>query len=232
MSILELSVPFTLGVLGSLHCIQMCGPLVLSYSLPLSSHSRRNQVMAHLFYNLGRMITYGALGAVAGAAGAMAGSVGRIAGVEHVVTITVGILMIMAGVLMTGWIPQGPLSSFVALRPLSSLGNRVGRMMKSAHPANKLLMGLILGFLPCGLVYSALLKAVETAQPLSGALTMVAFGTGTAWSLLLLGLFSATVTPWLRRYGNQLAALGVTLIGIYLLYKGIMATMAPSHMHH
>ena len=81
-------------------------------------------------------------------------------------------------------------------------------------------------------IYAALIKAAETSSPVSGALTMFAFGVGTMGALLVLGLFSSTASPWLRRYSNQLAAIGVTLMGAYLLYHGIKVSMRESSMHH
>ncbi len=187
---------------------------------------------AHLSYNLGRTATYTALGAAAGMAGRAMGLVGRLAGVEHIMTIVAGCLMILAGLLMSGWIPRGRLANIFAFRPASAISKAVGGLMKSPNVGSKFSMGLLLGFLPCGLIYAALLKAAETASPLAGALTMFAFGLGTMGALLVLGLFSSTFSPWLRRYSNQLAAIGVTLMGVYLLYHGIKVSMREPGMHH
>lgn len=223
---------FTLGIVGSLHCIQMCGPLVLSYSMPLVGFTRGRQIGAHLFYNIGRITTYSALGLVAGTAGAAAGTLGKLTGVEHIVTITAGAVMIAAGILMSGWIPLGKAYPLYAVKPAAFISKRVGSLLKSSDIKNKYLMGIILGFLPCGLVYTALIKAVESGDPISGAITMACFGLGTVWTLLLLGIFSSTISHWLRRRANALAAIGVTLMGVFLLYKGIAATIGQSHMHH
>lgn len=232
MSIQEFYFAFALGIVGSLHCVQMCGPVVLSYSLPLVSLSKGQQITAHLFYNLGRITTYSAMGVVAGIAGGAAGIVGKLAGFEHMVTIIVGVLMIAAGVLISGWVPLGRLSSVLAVKPAAALSRRVGNLLKSANVQSKFLSGIVLGFLPCGLVYAALLKAVESGGPVAGALTMACFGLGTVWSLLLLGVFSSTVSHWLRRWANQFAAIGIILIGGLLLWRGVMASMSHAHMHH
>ncbi len=232
MSLNELYFAFTLGLIGSLHCVQMCGPIVLAYSLPLVSHPRGPQMVAHLSYNLGRTTTYTALGAAAGLAGQAMGLVGKLAGVEHIMTIVAGCLMILAGLLMSGWLPRGRLAAIFTFRPASAISQAVGRLMKSPTAGSKFSMGLLLGFLPCGLIYAALLKAAETASPLAGALTMFAFGLGTMGALLVLGLFSSTFSPWLRRHSNLLAAIGVTLMGVYLLYHGIKVSMRESQMHH
>lgn len=232
MSLSELYVAFTLGLVGSLHCVQMCGPIVLAYSLPMVPHRRGQQMAAHLSYNMGRTATYTALGATAGLAGRAMGLLGKLAGAEHIMTIAAGILMILAGLLMSGWVPRGPFAGVFAFRPASAISKAVGGLMKSPTIGSKFSMGLLLGFLPCGLIYAALIKAAETASPLAGALTMFAFGIGTVGALVVLGFFSSTFSPWLRRYSNQLAAVGVTLIGVYLLYHGIKVSMRESSMHH
>jgi sulfite exporter TauE/SafE len=232
MNLLEVYFAFTLGLVGSLHCVQMCGPIVLSYSLPLASHSRGRQMAAHLAYNLGRTTTYAALGAVAGSAGAAVGLMGRLAGIEHVAAMVAGSLMIVAGIFMSGLIPRGQLARLYSFRPASWIAKAIGRPMQSPTAASKFTMGLALGFLPCGLIYAALLKAMETAAPLAGAVTMFAFGLGTVGALLLMGAFSTTIGLWLRHRSNQLAALGVTLMGGFLLYRGIMASMHQAQMHH
>lgn len=232
MSTLDVYLAFTLGAIGSLHCIQMCGPIVLSYSLPIVQYSRRQQIMAHLFYNAGRIVTYALLGSIAGLAGGAAGALGRLAGFEHVVVITAGSLMIIAGLVMSGILPSGPLAAFYRFRPASSLTRKVGALLKSPAAASKFSTGILLGFLPCGLVYTALLKAMETASLTGGIVTMICFGLGTTWSLVLLGLFSSTISPWLRRRANALAAIGVTLMGCFLVYRGIAASMHQTFSHH
>ncbi len=164
MNLLEIYFAFTLGLVGSLHCLQMCGPIVLSYSLPLASHSRGRQMAAHLAYNLGRITTYAALGAVAGSAGAAVGLMGRLAGIEHVAAMVAGSLMIVAGIFMSGLIPRGQLARLYSFRPASRIAKAIGRPMQSPTAASKFTMGLALGFLPCGLIYAALLKAVFDAK--------------------------------------------------------------------
>jgi sulfite exporter TauE/SafE len=229
MNSLDIYLAFSLGVIGSLHCIQMCGPIVLAYSLPIVTYSRRQQIIAHFSYNSGRIVTYGVLGAIAGLAG---GWLGKLAGVEHVVVIIAGSLMIVAGLLMSGLLPSGPLGAFYRFRPASFFTQKVGGLLKSPTLGSKFSTGILLGFLPCGLVYTALLKAMETGSLAGGILTMICFGVGTAWSLMLLGLFSSTVSVWLRKRANALAAIGVTLMGCFLVYRGIMASMHQSLVHH
>src|SRR3974390_2521807 len=107
MTPLELSVPFGLGVISSLHCAQMCGPIVLSYSM-----GGRGTVTGHLCYNTGRIATYALLGSAAGAAGHAMGLMGRMAGIQQTAAIVSGILMVIAGVLMSG---AGPSKGLVQI---------------------------------------------------------------------------------------------------------------------
>ena len=223
MTPLDLTIPFTLGLVGSLHCVQMCGPIVLSYSLLLGPQSPRRQSFAHLSYNAGRIITYSVLGALAGSAGGAVGLLGQLTGLKNAAAIVAGCLLILAGIWLAGLFPHTGLVELKSYR-----WSPVGRLLRSSSLVSKLGLGLLLGFLPCGLIYAALLKAVETADPISGALTMLAFGAGTSGALLATGAFSSTAGRWLGRYSNQLAAAAVTLMGVFLLWRGLM----PPQMHH
>jgi uncharacterized protein len=219
MTLLEISIPFGLGLVSSLHCAQMCGPIVLAYSVPLRS-TLRFGLWAHCSYNLGRILTYSLLGAVAGAAGSGMGFLGHLAGIERGATIVAGVAMIITGFVMAGWIPRQILDR-VGTKVPSILTRQAAGMLKSAHAGSKFFLGLLLGFLPCGMVYAALLKAVETSSPASGALTMASFGLGTSGALLAIGLFSAFIPSAIARYANGLAAACVLLLGIYLFWHGV-----------
>src|ERR1039457_3343634 len=96
---LELGLVFVLGLVGSLHCVQMCGPIVLAFSLPLEG---RDALRAHLGYNAGRILTYAFLGALAGAVGGGIGMLGRLACLASGARIFAGAAMIAAGILMAG----------------------------------------------------------------------------------------------------------------------------------
>jgi sulfite exporter TauE/SafE len=236
---LELWVMFTLGLVSSLHCVQMCGPIVLSYSVALErlksvpAGTSSPLLFGHLAYNLGRIFTYAALGAAAGLAGQTVGLVGRLAGVSSALAIVGGVLMLVAGLVMFGMFPAVKIlgggffritSGF--LRPLSSL-------VSSPGVGRRFLLGLALGFLPCGLVYAALLRALATGSALWGAATMAAFGAGTAGALLAVGVLSSAVRGRVNRWGTQLAAVSVMAMGALLIVRGTMpAILAGAHATH
>ena len=99
MTPLEFGVVLSLGLASGLHCVQMCGPIVLTYSL---STPKGGALRAHFLYNSGRILTYALLGALAGAAGGGIGMLGRMAGLASGARIVSGAAMIVAGVLMIG----------------------------------------------------------------------------------------------------------------------------------
>jgi sulfite exporter TauE/SafE len=219
MTLVDLTIPLGLGLVSSLHCTQMCGPIVLAYSVPLRS-TLQSGILAHCTYNLGRILTYALLGAAAGVAGSGMGFLGRLAGIERGATIAAGIAMVLTGVIMAGWIPSRIFAGIGAIIP-AFLTRTAGGLLKSATAGSKFILGLLLGLLPCGMVYAALLKAVETGSPAMGALSMAAFGLGTAGALLAIGFFSAFIPAGIARYANLLAASSILLLGGYLLWHGL-----------
>lgn len=240
MTPLEFGVMFMLGLVSSLHCVQMCGPIVLSYSVSVdeltkdasSGPSVLPLLQNHLAYNAGRILTYSALGAVAGVAGGTLGLLGKLAGFTHVLAIVSGGLMIVVGISMLGVIPVSLLGNTLFRIPSSFL-RRAGKLLSAPGSRNRLVLGLALGFLPCGLIYAALFKAMATGSPFAGAASMLAFGLGTAGSLVALGMFSSAIRMRLNRFGSQLAAAGITLMGLLLVWRGTMPGMllTGGHMH-
>jgi sulfite exporter TauE/SafE len=242
MSLAEFWLMFVLGLVSSIHCVQMCGPIVLSYSLPLAvvgqavSPARRRELsLAHLWYNLGRVTTYSALGALAGAAGGVIGLAAHLAGIAHGARIAAGAAMIAAGVgqaLSLRRPLRPPAADLVHIAP-PTIATRLARMgkrfMLSVRPTSKFRLGLVLGFLPCGLVYAALLKAVDAGSAWGGALTMLAFGLGTSLALGATGLASTAFGWRLGRWSNALAGASIMFAGALLIWMGV----APAaHMHH
>lgn len=183
--------------------------------------------MAHAAYNLGRITTYSALGAVAGVAGGGLNIVSRLAGVANGARICAGLALLVTAALISGVLPQ---SGLVQIGPVGWFSRVIGRTLRSPQPLSKLRLGLVLGFLPCGLVYAALLKSVETGTAAAGALTMMAFGLGTASTLMSFGIISSSVGIRAGRWSNALSAACIALMGLFLLWRGFAAPM--SHAHH
>jgi sulfite exporter TauE/SafE len=216
---LEFGVVFSFGLAGGLHCLQMCGPIVVTYSLSVPKPAAWR---AHLSYNAGRVAVYMLLGALAGAAGGAIGMLGRMAGLAAGARIFAGAAMIVAGLLMIGFVPSNGLVNIRRHGITARFSQTIGRFLLA--PRSKFRLGLMLGFLPCGLIYAALLKAMESAGAVSGALTMFAFGMGTAVSLLAVGMASSLAGARLGgRWSNRVAAVSIAAAGVVLLWRGLAA---------
>ncbi|MGA3090510.1 MAG: sulfite exporter TauE/SafE family protein [Terriglobales bacterium] len=228
MTGLELSVVFTLGLVSSLHCVQMCGPIVLSYSVALvpapssSAAPSRSLVWGHFAYNLGRILTYSLLGAIAGLAGRTVGLIGRFAGVSSALAIVGGALMLVAGLMMLGIFPVVNILGAGLFRITSTFLRPLSGLISSPRLGRRLLLGLMMGFLPCGLIYAALLRALSTGSALWGAATMAVFGAGTGGALLAVGILSSALRTGFSRWGTQLAAVSVLAMGTMLIVRGTM----------
>jgi len=238
---LEFGLMFMLGLVSSLHCVQMCGPIVLSYSVAAGELLKKSKPHGslfspllgnHLAYNAGRVLVYSLLGAVAGVAGGTLGLLGRMAGFSHILAFVCGGFMIVVGIAMLGIIPSSPLGNSPFWIPSLFL-RRAAKLLSAPGSSNRFLLGLAMGLLPCGLIYAALLRAMATGSAFAGAVDMLAFGLGTAGSLVALGIFSSAIRMRLNRWGSQLAAAGVMFMGLILVWRGTMPTMLMmgGHMH-
>ena len=204
---------FLVGLLGSAHCVGMCGGITLALL-----HGRAQQGAALALYLLGKTASYAALGAAAGAVGVLAGLVAS--GVQAVLALAFGAVLVAVGLVTCGAVRPwgGTRASGVA----SFLARPLGRLMRSERPAALVGVGALNGLLPCGLVYAMLAQAAAVGEPVAGALTLAAFGAGTAPALGLVGVLGGRL-PVARRMWMQRAA-GVLVIGPGLLTATRAAT--------
>lgn len=170
---------FFMGLLGSLHCVAMCGPLLMA--LPSSGKAHRQIVVNRLIYQIGRIITYGILGAIIGFI-----SVGAAyKGWQQGLSLATGFTLIgMALFTFFGHRSSGLLKAQQKL--FSPLFKRMGYWLY--RPGGNFIAGVLNGFLPCGMVYMALATALNTGSTWNGAQFMLLFGLGTLPLMLLTGL--------------------------------------------
>ncbi len=222
----SLGVPFGLGLAASIHCAQMCGPVVLASSLNVQG-GWPQRLRAQVSYQAGRWITYGLLGALAGAVGAGVSVIGDLAGLERGAAIVAGTAMILVAILLSGrWRPS----------PYLQIGGAPSRLTRLSatllRTQSRFALGLAMGFLPCGLVYAALIKSVESGSAVPGALSMIAFAAGTSWPLLGIGLFSSAIPTRWASHADRIATVSYLLLGAVLLWRGIAAASQGScHAH-
>jgi hypothetical protein len=204
-----------LGAASGVHCVGMCGGIVGAFSLRRTVFPRRELIARQALFNLGRVSTYAALGALAGSAGALVQSV---AGTQAFLYVVANLVLVAAGLhLATGG--RWPATLALLVRPLESLGaplwRRVqphaARLAGAPGPAAAYGAGLAWGALPCGLVYAALAAAAFAGTPAGGAAAMLAFGLGTAPWLLAAGFAAARLRGWLARPAARAAAGGTVL---------------------
>ncbi len=214
-----LAAAFITGFLGSAHCFGMCGGISSLFAVTASVTSLRAQLPKALMYNFGRVLSYAILGSV----GALLGktTVAFIPKITAPVRLASGILIILVGLqLAFGWRILAPLESAGA-----KLWNRIAPKAKGLVPvetaAQALGLGLIWGWLPCGLVYSVLLLATTTAEPASGALVMVAFGLGTLPAMLATGMSASKLAQFMS--GKRLGAgLLIVVLGLATIAMPVM----------
>jgi len=207
------------------HCIGMCGPIVVSLSLNLKD---KKFLIPHLLYNAGRVVTYSLLGSVMGATGSFTRVASHIAGIQKGAMIFAGILIIIMGLAMSGWISFGKIfgDSFNA-GGFVSKGFR--RLSQVKSPAAYFPIGLLLGLLPCGPVYTALLAAagagMKAADPfeavIKGMGVMMCFGLGTVPALILVAKLADM--GWLKKREviYRIGAMLMISVGVYFIFKGI-----------
>lgn len=207
---MQLWTAFLLGFIGSAHCAGMCGPLALA--LPSTGSTRGRFFTGRLAYNLGRIITYGALGLVFG----LFGKSFLLAGLQRTLSIALG-MALLAGLLM---------SRRLALwRPVTGLVDRLktamSGLLRQRSFAALTLLGLLNGLLPCGLAYVACAGAAATSGALSGVLFMTAFGAGTLPMMLALSLSGRLVPFSLRLKLLKAVPVSVCLLAALLILRGL-----------
>ena len=217
---------FTTGLtVGFGHCIGMCGPIVVSLSLSLKG---RSVVVPHLLYNGGRITTYGLLGGVMGASGSFTRVITSIASLQKGVMILTGILIVVMGLAMAGWIPLGVIFGDY-YNPQGVLSRGFRKLSEARSTGTYYPLGMLLGLLPCGPVYTALLAAaragMETQSTLEGLLIgvglMLSFGLGTVVALLLIA--KLTDLGWLKRRDliYKISSVLMVIVGVYFVVKAI-----------
>lgn len=238
---MDFSLSFLAGLLGSLHCVGMCGAIVLAYSTQHSDLTGlRKQavagavtvasVPAHAVYNAGRVLSYTLVGALAGFLGSMITSI-REAGVW--VAIVCGVAMVIAGLLMLDLVPRLNVWSpgeHTWLRRLHLTS--VADLLALRSLESKFYVGFLTPFLPCGLLYSMFLKAASSASAFDGAVTMLLFALGSVPALLITGVISTYAGIKLRFYANRLAAMTIIVMGALMIMRGAdvpLPFMSGSH---
>lgn len=203
-----------LGLMGSFHCVGMCGPIAIA--LPLNNSNWFTRIFGSLLYNLGRAITYALMGAVFG----ILGEGLQLGGFQRWISILMGAIMVLAVVFPALFKGSGKLDKYL-YGYNARLKKRFGVLFTQRSYSSLLIIGLLNGLLPCGLVYMALAGAIATGGVSSGALFMFIFGLGTLPMLLLLSLLGNVVSSSIKSKINKVIPYVIVVIGILFILRGM-----------
>lgn len=203
-----------LGIMGSFHCIGMCGPIVLA--LPLHGNNVRQKIFGGLLYNLGRTVTYGIMGAVFG----LLGQGLRLVGFQQAVSIIMGVAMVVSVLFPALFRNQYNLRKS-SNRIIGKLKKSIAEMFSVRSFQSLFFIGLLNGLLPCGLVYIAIAGAITTGSLSLGIWYMILFGLGTIPMLLTLGVAGNLVSTKLRQKINRLIPALIVIVGIFFILRGL-----------
>ncbi|HEY6627111.1 MAG TPA: sulfite exporter TauE/SafE family protein [Ignavibacteriaceae bacterium] len=210
----EIYAAFFIGLVGSLHCIGMCGPIAIA--LPVPDSSNLSFFTGRILYNLGRVVTYAFLGAVLG----LVGSKIALAGAQQVVSIVLGVVIIIAVLLpqkYKNYFAQHPIIQKLA-HPLKS---NIGVLFSKGTFSAMFLIGILNGFLPCGLVYVALAGAIASGDAISGAAVMILFGLGTVPAMFAASVFGKFINIGIRTKIRKAVPVLAIILGVIFILRGM-----------
>lgn len=205
---------FVLGLVGSVHCLGMCGPIVLV--LPGAAREGWRFMMGRVLYNAGRAITYAFMGLIVG----MIGQSIALAGYQQWLGIIAGALMVLSVLLPAVGVRRIPPTKHFD-RFLGTLKSRLGRMLSGSSASSLITIGLLNGFLPCGLVYMALAGSLAMASASGGAAYMFLFGLGTLPMMFAASYAGGLISGELRRKITKLIPAGVVILGLLFILRGL-----------
>jgi uncharacterized protein len=216
----DLVLLFGASLLGSAHCVGMCGPYVTMCTAQFVPRcaTPAARFFLRVLFNVGRIATYGLIGVIVGAFGEIAQAAAARWGVTGIVAIAAGGAALAFGLSMIGWLrdPVRVVAGAAVGHWLTACRMRLNKAPAAAAP---LLLGALQGWLPCTLVYAAASRAGVAGSAGMGALTMVVFGLGTVPAIFALSVVPQTV---LRRVNAQrLAGVLLTVVGVLLILRGL-----------
>jgi sulfite exporter TauE/SafE len=221
---------FGVGLVTSVHCVAMCGSMVLSYAVKGDSEGPLlKRMLPHFAYHSAKLTSYVAVGLLLGAIG----SAFNLGGVRGWVTVAAGAFMILLGLQMTGKVPA---LRNLALKPPRFLLTALQKTRRKANDdaaegkaslATPVVFGLLTGLMPCGPLQGAQLAAAATGSPVSGAIAMLGFGLGTMPLMLGFGAVSGMLGAKFKKRMMVAAAVLVMGLGLVMLDRGAMLVGSP-----
>jgi hypothetical protein len=205
---------FVLGLLGSFHCVGMCGPI--AFMLPVDRSNAFKKASQITIYHFGRLLAYSVIGVIFG----LLGKSFYLFGFQQQLSIAIGVLMILVVL-----IPQKTFNKYNFSKPiykvLSKIKSALGTALKRKTTDTFLTIGFLNGFLPCGLVYMAVFAAIAGGNALNGGLYMAVFGLGTIPLMTTAIYFSQFLKGTARQKIQKAIPVFVVLIGALFILRGL-----------
>ena len=205
---------FMTGLLGSGHCLGMCGGLVSGFFMKLGAKG----VWPYLAYHMARVGIYGVVGLIAAGIGAVLVATGEFGRLQGVLQIVAGIVVILLGLDLLG---VSPFRNRLGFAPIAWLRKQFMLAVQKGPVVGALIGGAINGLMPCSMTMAMAVKATTAPSVLEGGLLMLAFGAGTLPSMLSASFLFGKLGPKLRGWLLKGAALFVIALGISTLWQGI-----------
>jgi sulfite exporter TauE/SafE len=205
---------FFIGLFGSFHCIGMCGPIAMA--LPGSNQSHFHIIINRVIYNFGRIITYSLLGAIMGIIGRQV----SLAGFQQILSLIIGIL-ILAYVLIPSSIGNRIAQLSGIHQIITKVQHTIGKLFKLNNQLSMVTIGILNGFLPCGLVYAGLAGSLVTGSVSGGFFYMILFGLGTMPLMLLTSLIPHFAGFKLRKRINRFIPYAAGVLGLLFILRGL-----------
>lgn len=205
---------FLLGLAGSMHCVGMCGPIV--FVLPIDRTKKTMMLWQLFLYQLGRVLSYAFIGLLFG----FVGKGLYLAGFQQRISILMGVLMIVI-VLIPTRIFNNYNFSKPMYRLIQTVKKKMGEYLKKKSSKAIFSLGIFNGFLPCGLVYMALLGSVGTGTEVLGAIYMLLFGLGTIPLMVAVFFAGNFVSLSIRKKIQRAIPVFVVVIGVLFILRGL-----------
>ncbi len=205
---------FILGILGSFHCVGMCGPI--AFMLPVSRTHNVSKFFQIGLYHIGRLLTYAIIGILFGIIGKSL----NLFGFQQKLSIFIGLAMILVILL-----PHRIFAKYNFSKPvykiISKVKNALGKELKKKTPDTFLTIGFLNGFLPCGLVYIAVFGAIASGNILEGGLYMIFFGLGTIPLMTAVVYTGSFLSVNIRNRIQKAIPVFVVIIGLIFIIRGL-----------
>ncbi len=217
---------FIFGLISSFHCIGMCGPIAMM--LPVDRNNEAKKVTQIITYHIGKLTAYGILGLIFG----LLGRSFYLAGMQQQLSIIVGVLMIVVAL-----VPEKVFAKYNFSKPvykiISKVKSNLGQQFKNKSYKSLFTIGLLNGFLPCGMVYVAIFGAIAMQSVSLGVLYMLLFGIGTIPMLTAVIYISNVLSFSFRGTLQKIIPVVAVVIGMLFIIRGLgldIPYLSPSNM--